>query len=90
MSKLKKIPKFKTEDEEREFWAVHDAADFVDWKKAKRARFPNLKPSLKTISLRLPESMLENLKYLAVKRDVPYQSLLKIYLSERIDQEIRS
>jgi len=90
MSKLKKIPKFKSEDQEREFWATHDATDFVDWKKAKRARFPNLKPSLKTISLRLPESMLENLKYLAVKRDVPYQSLLKIYLSERIDQEIRS
>jgi len=90
MSKLKKIPKFKTEDEEREFWAVHDASDFVDWKKAKAAKFPHLKPSLKTISLRLPESMLENLKYLAGKRDVPYQSLLKIYLAERIEREIRS
>lgn len=85
----KKIPKFQSEDKEREFWSKHDSAEFVDWSKARRAVFPNLKPSTKTISLRLPQSMLEDLKLLANKRDVPYQSLLKIFLSERIEQEAR-
>ncbi len=85
----KKIPKFKTEDAERKFWAEHDSTDYVDWSKAKRAAFPNLKPSTKTISLRLPETMLEELKMLANKRDVPYQSLLKVFLSERIDSELQ-
>ena len=84
----KKIPKFKNEDEERDFWAAHDSADYIDWKKAKRVTLPNLKPSVKKISLRLPESMLEELKLLANKRDVPYQSLLKIFLSERIEKEL--
>ena len=84
----KKIPKFKNEDEERAFWATHDSTAFIDWKKAKRTLLPNLKPSVKTISLRLPEAMLEELKLLANKRDVPYQSLLKIFLAERIDQEL--
>ena len=83
-----KIPKFKNEDEERDFWAAHDSADYIDWKKAKRVTLPNLKPSVKKISLRLPESMLEELKLLANKRDVPYQSLLKIFLSERIEKEL--
>lgn len=86
----KKIPKFKSEDEEREFWATHDSTDYVDWKKAKRVVLPELKPSLKTISLRLPESMLEELKLLAHKKDVPYQSLLKIFLSERIREELKA
>ncbi len=85
----KRIPKFKSEDVEKEFWASHDSTEYVDWKKAKRVVMPQLKPSLKTISLRLPESMLEELKLLANKRDVPYQSLLKIYLSERIREEIK-
>jgi predicted DNA binding CopG/RHH family protein len=85
---MKKIPTFKTEAEEQEFWATHDSADYVDWSKAKRAVFPNLKPSTKTISLRLPETMLEELKLLANKRDVPYQSLLKVFLSERIEAEL--
>ena len=85
---MKKIPKFKNEDEERKFWASHDSTDYVDWGKGVRAVFPNLKPSTKTISLRLPECMLEELKLLANKRDVPYQSLLKIFLAERIDEEI--
>ena len=85
---IKKLPKFKDEDEEREFWASHDSADYIDWKKAKRVTLPNLKPSVKKISLRLPESMLEELKLLANKRDVPYQSLLKIFLSERIEKEL--
>lgn len=84
----KKIPRFKSEDAEREFWATHDSTGYVDWKKAKRVVMPELKPSLKTISLRLPESMLEELKLLANKRDVPYQSLLKIFLSEKIREEI--
>ncbi len=75
---MKKIPTFKTEAEEQKFWATHDSTEYVDWSKAKRAVFPNLKPSTKTISLRLPQTMLEELKLLANKRDVPYQSLLKI------------
>ncbi len=86
---MKTIPKFKTEDEERDFWANADSADYVDWSKAKKAILPNLKPSLKTISLRLPEIMLEELKLLANKRDVPYQSLIKIFLSERLEKEIK-
>ena len=86
----KKIPKFKSEDEERKFWATHDSTEYVDWKKAKRVVLPELKPSLKTISLRLPQSMLEELKLLAHKRDVPYQSLLKIFLSERIREELKA
>jgi predicted DNA binding CopG/RHH family protein len=86
----KKIPKFENEDQEREFWAEHDAAEYIDWSKAKRLSFPNLKPSTKTISVRLPESMLEDLKMLANKRDVPYQSLLKIFLAERIKEKMTS
>jgi len=86
---MKKIPAFKTEAEEQAFWATHDSADYVDWSHAKRAVFPNLKPSTKTISLRLPQAMLEQLKLLANKRDVPYQSLLKIFLSERIESELQ-
>ena len=85
----KKIPEFKNEDEEREFWAAHDSTEYIDWKKAERVTLPNLKPSVKKISLRLPESMLEELKLLANKKDVPYQSLLKIFLAERIEKELR-
>jgi predicted DNA binding CopG/RHH family protein len=84
----KQIPEFKNEDEEREFWATHDSTEFIAWQKAERVTFSNLKPSVKTISLRLPESMLEELKLLANKRDVPYQSLLKIFLAERIEKEL--
>jgi len=86
---MKKVPKFKNEKEEREFWASADSTQYVDWKKGKRMVLPNLKPSLKTISLRLPESMLEELKLLANKQDVPYQSLLKMFLAERIDKELK-
>jgi predicted DNA binding CopG/RHH family protein len=86
---MKDIPEFKNEDEERQFWAEHDSTEFVDWSKAKRGVFPNLKPSTKTISLRLPESMLEELKLLANKNDVPYQSLVKVFLSERIESELQ-
>jgi predicted DNA binding CopG/RHH family protein len=84
MKKLKKIPKFKTEKEEQEFWLTNDSTDYVDWSQAVRAKFPNLKRSTKTISLRLPESLLNNLKIMAGKRDVPYQSLMKIILSAAV------
>lgn len=88
MAMSKKIPKFKNEDEEREFWASHDSTEYINWKQAKRVTLPNLKPSVKKISLRLPESMLEELKLIANKKDVPYQSLMKIFLSERIEKEL--
>src|SRR4051794_19687199 len=86
---LKPIPRFESEEEERELWATHDSAEHVNWSLAKPATFSRLKPSTQTISLRLPETLLENLKTLANKRDVPYQSLLKIFLAERIGQELR-
>lgn len=89
MKKIKMIPKFKSEKEERDFWATHDSTEYVDYTKAKKVLLPNLKPSVKTISLRLPEVLLEHLKMLANKRDIPYQSLLKIYLAERIEDEIK-
>jgi predicted DNA binding CopG/RHH family protein len=82
----KTLPKFKNEEEEQAFWAKHDSADYLDWTKAKRAVFPHLKPSTKTISLRLPASIIASLKVLANKRDVPYQSLLKVFLTEKIDE----
>jgi len=84
----KKIPKFKNEDEERAFWSIHNSTEFVDWKKAKRTLLPNLKPSVKTISLRLPKAMLEELKLLANKRDVPYQSLLKIFWQNALKKNL--
>jgi predicted DNA binding CopG/RHH family protein len=83
----KRIPKFKNEDEEREFWATHSPLDYFDSKMVKRASFPKLKPSLKSISIRLPEDMLAELKILANKKDVPYQSLAKIYLARQIALE---
>jgi predicted DNA binding CopG/RHH family protein len=83
----KRIPEFKNEDKERQFWAAHDSTEYLDWQEANRAVFPNLKSSTKTISLRLPESMLAELRQLANKRDIPYQSLIKAFLRERIDQE---
>ena len=90
MNKLKTLPKFKSEAEEAEFWSTHDSTEYIDYNKAKQISLPNLKPSLKTISLRLPESLIAHLKMLANKRDVPYQSLLKIYLAEKIDEELRA
>ncbi|MBI5969933.1 MAG: BrnA antitoxin family protein [Deltaproteobacteria bacterium] len=87
---MKKPPKFKNENAEREFWATRDSTQYVDWKRAKRVVLSNLKPSRKTISLRLPEAMLEELKLLANKKDVPYQSLLKVFLSEKIRQELEA
>ena len=87
---LKSIPKFKNEDEEREFWSKTDSTQHIEWNKAKAIHFPKLKPSRKTISLRLPESMLDEIRRIANKHDVPYQSLIKIFLKERIDQELKS
>ncbi len=88
--KNKTVPKFKSEEDEREFWSTHDSSDYVDWKKARRVVMPNLKPTMKTISLRIPETMLSELKLLANKKDVPYQSLLKIFLSEKIREELKT
>src|ERR1039457_5467845 len=83
----KQIPEFRSEQDERNFWAGHDSTEFIDWQSAQRRQLPNLKPSLRTISLRLPVSMIEDLKVLANKRDVPYQSLLKVFLAERLERE---
>lgn len=88
MNKLKKIPRFKNEKEELEFWSTHDSTEYVDYSKAKRVLFSNLKPSVRVISLRLPESLIEHLKLLANKRDIPYQSLLKIFLAEKVEEEL--
>jgi len=89
-SKKRRIPEFRNEDEEREFWTSHDSTDYIDWSEAREVIMPNLKPTLKTISIRLPEIMLEELKLIANKRDVPYQSLMKIFLAERVKQELHS
>jgi predicted DNA binding CopG/RHH family protein len=87
MKPRKKIPTFKDEDAEREFWAKADSTEYIDWSQAKRIMLPNFRPTLRTISLRLPESMIAELKVLANQRDVPYQSLLKVFLAERISEE---
>src|ERR1022692_2869690 len=84
---MKKVPEFKSEEEEFEFWSTADSTEYVDWSKAKRAKFPNLKPTLRTISVRLPVAMVEDLKILANQRDVPYQPLLKVFLAERLERE---
>lgn len=89
MKNLKSIPKFKTIKEEAEFWSTHDSTDYIDWSKAQNTIFPNLKPSTESISIRLPSSLLANIKTLANKKDVPYQSLMKIFLSEKIKQELK-
>lgn len=89
MKNLKKIPEFKNENEEAEFWATHDSTEYIDWNQAKvNPTFSNLKPSTKTITMRVSESMLGALKMLANKKDVPYQSLAKILLDEKIREEI--
>src|ERR1700754_1570136 len=87
MKRFKRIPKFKDEDAEREFWSTADSTEYLDWPKAAKLILPNFRPTLRTISLRLPESMLAELKLLANQRDVPYQSLLKVFLAEKIKEE---
>lgn len=90
MSKrLKEIPQFNSAEEERDFWSQNDSTDYLDWSKSEYVVFPKLKPTTKTISLRVPEYMLEEIRTLANKRDVPYQSLIKVFLKERIDQELQ-
>ncbi|OIN97081.1 hypothetical protein AUJ66_04390 [Candidatus Desantisbacteria bacterium CG1_02_38_46] len=90
MKKLKKLPEFKNEEEEFEFWSTHDSTEYLDWNKAKRAIFPNLRPTMKLISVRIPVLMIERLKLLANKRDVPYQSLIKIFLMRGINEELKT
>ena len=86
----KRIPKFKNEDEERDFLSENDSSEYLNWKSAERVLFPNLRPSTKAISLRLPESLLDALRQMANDRDVPYQSLIKIFLQEQIEQDFKS
>lgn len=88
--RLKRIPRFASEAAERKFWEMHDSADYVDWSKAAIVSLPNLKPSTETISLRLPAPLLSDIKALANKRDVPYQSLLKVFVADRVAQEWRT
>lgn len=83
----KKIPEFRNKEEEFEFWSKADSTQYLDWSKARRVKLPNLRPTLRTISIRLPVSMVEDLKILANQKDVPYQSLMKVYLAERLAQE---
>jgi len=85
--KLKPIPSFANEDEEREFWQTNDSTEFIDWDHAVPTSFPNLRPSTKTISIRLPESLIDSLKVLAHKQDVGYQSFIKMLLSEHVARE---
>lgn len=85
--KLKSIPRFRSEGDERKFWETHNSTEYIDWSKAQRAQFPNLKLSTTAISLRLPQGLLDRIKVAANKRDVPYQSLIKVWLSEKVDAE---
>jgi len=87
--KLKEAPIFKSEDEEREFWVKEDSTDYIDWDAAESSVLPKLKPTTRTISLRISESMLEKIRLVANKRDVPYQSLIKMFLKERLDEEFK-
>ena len=84
--KLKEIPKFADEAEEREFWMTHDTTDYFDWSKAKRVTLPNLKLTTRSISLRLPLWMLDSIKTTANRQDVPYQSLIKVWLNEKLEE----
>jgi predicted DNA binding CopG/RHH family protein len=86
----KPIPKFKNEDEEQDVWSENDSSEYLNWKSAERVLFPNLKPSTKAISLRLPKSLLNAIRQMANERDVPYQSLIKIFLQERIERDLKS
>ena len=90
MSKLKKVPAFKTEQEEREFWETHDSSEYFDLSKAESVVMPNLKPSTQTISLRLPQGLLDSIKVEANKRDMPYQSLIKAWLARDVQESRQS
>ncbi len=88
--KLRRVPKFKNEDEEFEFWSKHDLTDYADISKGKRVMFPNLKPSTTSILIRLPDFLLAELKMLAHKKDIPYQSLMKVYIAEKVKDELKT
>ncbi len=88
MKRINKVTKFKNSNEEREFWKKTDSTNVVDWAKASKVVMPDLKPTVRSISIRLTESMIEELKVIANKRDIPYQSLMKVFLSERIEEEL--
>ncbi|MFH1186590.1 MAG: BrnA antitoxin family protein [Candidatus Levyibacteriota bacterium] len=90
MKKLKQIPNFNNEDEERKFWAKADSSEYFDWSKSEEMIFPNLKPSTESISLRLPSYLLARIKEIANKKDIPYQSLMKMFISERMNQELKA
>ena len=90
MKRKKPLPKFKTEAAERAFWETHDSTAYLEYRTGSRTLFPNLRPSVKTISIRVPESLLGALKMLAHKRDIPYQSLVKIMLAEQVDETLLS
>jgi predicted DNA binding CopG/RHH family protein len=89
MKKLKKIPKFNNEQEVAAFWATHDSTEYIDWSKAKKVVFPNLKPSSRAVPIRFPNYLIERLKLLANRQHVPYQSLIKMFLTERVARELR-
>ena len=89
MKKLKKIPKFKNEAEEFEFWSTNDSTEYIDWSKAEKAYFPNLQLSSRHISIRLPEILFEQLRNIAHKKDIPYQSLMKVFLDEKVKEELK-
>jgi predicted DNA binding CopG/RHH family protein len=90
MSNLKRIPDFNSPEEEALFWDTHDSAEYVDWSQAKKTVFPNLKASTESISLRLPSPLLARIKELANEKDVPYQSLMKVYLSDQVKRELKA
>lgn len=90
MKKLKKIPKFTNEDEESDFWSTHDSTDYVDWSKAKRVRFPHLTRTTKLVAMNMPISLIDHLKFLANKKNLGYQSLVKLFLIERVNKELKS
>ena len=87
---VRKLPKFESEEQERQFWASHDSTEYLNWRQGRRVKLPNLRPTTRVISIRLPETMIESLKVLANKRDVPYQSLLKMYVAEKLEEELRA
>ena len=90
MKRQKKIPKFESEDQERKFWSRRDSSVYIDYHKAVRASFPNLKPSSRTISIRLPQPLLESIKVIANRADVPYQSMMKVLLDEKVREVLRT
>ena len=90
MKRAKKIPTFDSEDQERNFWSRRDSSEYIDYRKAIQASFPNLKPSSRTISIRLPESLLDSIKVIANRADVPYQSMMKILLNEKVSEILRT